>query len=250
MSDDETERPDEASLVVVPARPGPVTVLASSSARERDDLDELIDDFFPDVEGGPGAFDVVLGVVGVGLLAWAIFAEGPTAALVVGAIALGLGCVLPLRSAWRRVRRVRRDRGMTRLLNAGIPLNLSSDLSSRLVASHENVVGLVAAADPEIGFPALAATHGALVEVASLLRGRVPMSDEEMDYVSARVDAVTALEHELVAHFRAAAPEGAQPDTDAAYLLEARKELEALTPFNSVTQVDDVIADLRARRNE
>lgn len=251
MTDDERERPDDAALVVVPARPGPVTVLASTSTRERDDLDELIDDFFPDVEGGPGTFDAVLGVVGIGLLTWAVFAGGPTVALVVGAIALALGCVLPLRSAWRRMRRVRRDRVNAGLLNAGIPLNVSSDLSARLVASHENVVGLVATADPGIAFPALAATHGALVEVASLLRGRVPMSPEETEYVEKRVVAVSALEQELAAHLRSVTAAAAgDTDIDSVYLLDARNELEALTAFNSVTQVDDVIADLRARRGD
>lgn len=235
----------------MPARPGPVTTLAAKSRRDRDDLDDLIDDFFPDVEGGPGTFDAGLGVVGIGLLAWAVFANGPTWALVVGAIAVGLGCVLPIRSAWRSMRRVRSDRAKAGLLNEGIPLNVSSDLNARLVASHENVVVLVATADPGIGFPALAATHGALVEVASLLRGRVPMSSDEREYVEKRVVAVNALEEELAAHLRTApAAAAGETDTDSGYLLDARNEIEALAPFTSITQVDDVIADLRARRGD
>ena len=48
-------------FVVVPHRPGPLISLGERrSQRGRDDLDEIIDDFLPEVEERPGWFDAAL----------------------------------------------------------------------------------------------------------------------------------------------------------------------------------------------
>ena len=54
-SDDRGVAPDRRNFVVVPHRPGPLLSLDTGrSQRARDDLDELIDDLFPDVDERPG----------------------------------------------------------------------------------------------------------------------------------------------------------------------------------------------------
>ena len=43
---------------------------------------------------------------------------------------------------------------------------------------------------PELGDPAISAAHGALLEVASLLKGRAPTSEVELGYIDKRAAAV------------------------------------------------------------
>lgn len=113
-------RHDRRDFVVVPHRPGPLVSLGTSeSQRGRDDLDELIDDLFPDVDEHPGWVDAGLAVLGTGLLAWASIGEAPAVVTVIGVIALALGCILPIRAAWRRARQRLEHRRREGLLEKG-----------------------------------------------------------------------------------------------------------------------------------
>jgi hypothetical protein len=62
------ERPGGPRLVVVPKRPGPLLDIPTQTPRQRDDLDELLDDSFGEpTREGPGLFDIALILTGVAL---------------------------------------------------------------------------------------------------------------------------------------------------------------------------------------
>jgi hypothetical protein len=242
--------PDRRDFVVVPLRPGPLIALDTSrSQRGRDDLDELIDDLFPDVDERPGWFDAALAVVGAGLLAWAWMGEAPAVATVVGVIALALGCMLPIRAAWRRARERREHRRREGLLEQGVPIDVSSPAVAALVGAYEALLSLAKRSGPELGDPAISAAHGALLEVASLLKGRSPTSERELAYVNQRAAAVAELVGALGELSIGSASSHDDPsaiDPDA--LIEAREELDQIAPFNSVTRLEELIAQARTQR--
>ena len=68
---------DPSSVVIVPSRPGPLESLGGSE-RNRDEVDELLDDMFgePD-ERGPGVADAVLVVGGAGAVVGGLAASLP-----------------------------------------------------------------------------------------------------------------------------------------------------------------------------
>src|SRR4029078_12719494 len=80
---DDARLGNEGHFVLVPHVPGPL--LRPASARQRDELDDLVDDLFgePD-ERGPSAVDAVLVVAGLGLTAWAALSGPVVGWLVVG----------------------------------------------------------------------------------------------------------------------------------------------------------------------
>lgn len=65
-----TERSDgpagEGVHVVVPERPGPLIHLKGASGRDRDELDELVNEFRRDVDKPVGWFDVTIFSGGLG----------------------------------------------------------------------------------------------------------------------------------------------------------------------------------------
>ena len=232
----------------MPHRPGPLISLdASRSKRGPDDLDELVDSLFPEVDERPGWFDATLAIGGAVLLAWAWIGAAPGIVTVLGVAALALGCVLPLRAAWRRARQRRQRRRREGLLQPGVPLDVSAEGTAALVATYEDL--LVLLVGPGRGFddPAISAAHSALLEVASLLKGRTPTSQRQLDYVDKRTaalaDLVAAL-REIVSSSPAPSEDDASslhPDT----LVEAREELDRIAPFNSVTRLEELSAEAR-----
>lgn len=244
---------DGDDLVVVPHRPGPLVGLDEGRpGRERDDLDDLIDDLVPEVEVGAGWFDLALVAIGAGLLGWAALGTAPSIAAVAGAAALGLGVILPARTAWRRVPRRRDEQRRTALLGRGVPLAVSSAGVADLVHSYRELVRLAGRIAPAIATPALSAAHGAVAEVATLLGGRPPASDRELAYVEARREAVA----DLVATLRpladaagAGTPVATEdgPDLSAEAVLRAREELDDLAGSSSVARLDELTAELRDR---
>lgn len=244
---------DRRDLVVVPHRPGPLLwPERRRRQRQRDDLDDLIDDLFPEVDERPGWADAVLVLVGASLLTWRALGDPPVAVTVVGVIALLLGCTLPVRTAWRRSRQ-RRDRvRWNDLLTRGVALDGSSPAARRLVDAYEELLSLTTG--PRGGTldrSAVAAAHAALLEVASLLAGRAPRSDREVAYVSVRVRALD----ELVSVLReshgtaddAHAPR-ALPGADA--LVEAREELDQVSRISSVTRIEELVDEARIHRRD
>lgn len=244
--------PSRRDFVVVPHLPGPLVALDTSrSERSRDDLDELIDDLFPDVEEGPGLFDAVLVVVGAGLLGWAWIGDAPGVVAVLGAVALALGCILPIRATWRRARQRREHRHRDVLLEQGIPINVSSPGAAALVGAYEELRRLANRSGPEFADPAISAAHGALLEVASLLKGRSPTSEREVGYVDKRAAVITELAvalRELPTPTESPTDDAPHVDPDA--LIEAREELDQIAPFNSVTRLEELIAEARIQRRD
>lgn len=243
--------PESRNFVVVPHRPGPLISLDTTrSQRGRDDLDELIDDLFPDVEERAGLFDAALVAVGAGLLAWGWIGTAPTIVTVLGVVALALGCILPIRTAWRRARDRQLHRRREGLLEKGVPIEVLSAGSARLVGAYEDLLAFASRSGSELGDPAIAAAHCALLEVATLLKGRAPASESEVGYVDKRAVAVA----ELVGVLQEPPPARTAPSGDdvtalpADALIEAREELDQIAPFSSVNRLDELIAEARIQR--
>lgn len=220
---------DEGAVVFVPAAPGR---LVRPGRHSSDGLDDLIDELLPDTDEGPGATDVALLAGGAAVIAWTVFGSPPAVATVAGVGALGLGSILPLRSAWRWLSGRRRARhARLRIDDAGV---------ARLVAAYEALDGV-----PATTAEARAAAHGALLEVASLLDGRTPASDAERRYVGARVTAVEALVAALLELEAAGPAAGGAPAPE--LVVQAREELDALGGVSALSRLDDVTAEVRAR---
>jgi hypothetical protein len=213
--------------IVVPPVPGPL-VRPGGPRRERDDLDDVIDELFPDTDEPPGWFDAGL-LAGAGaLVAWAL-AGGPGWALVVGLACLALGVVLPARWLWRRAQR-----------SPGLALPTGDAAVARLVAAYDQLDELVAgAADP-----ARIAAHGAVAEVATLLDGCGVSSEVEREYVLARTAAIEDLAAALRQHPRPTDPGRLDPTLVA----RARNELDALTDGGSLARLADLTAEARDGR--
>jgi hypothetical protein len=230
---------DLRAAVIVPARPGPLVRLQDLE-RGRDDLDDLLDDVFgePD-ERGPGAVDAVLVVGGVGAIIAGQAASLPTVVTVCGAAAVGLGAVLPLRSLWRRVGSARRSGRLQSVLGDGVLLRSDHPGIEQLLASHERLLSGAArlASVPRARVHDVA--HGALLEVASLLGGRAPVAQVEVDYVAARTRALEDLAATI------ADPRVGDGEADRRRaLVEARHEVEQLTGSSSLTQASDLSREL------
>jgi hypothetical protein len=230
---------DLRSALVVPARPGPLVRLRDLE-RGRDELDELIDDVFGEADDrGPGPVDAVLVVGGLGAIIGGQAASLPTAVTVCGAAALGLGAVLPLRSLWRRVGSARRSSRLRSLLGDGLLLRTDHPAIEQLIAVHERLLSVAAplAKGPQARVHDVA--HAALLEVASLLGGRAPGAQVEVDYVGARTQALKTLAATV------ADPRVGDGDSDRRRLLvEARNEVEQLSGSSSLTEASDLAREL------
>lgn len=220
----------EDRFVIVPPKPGPL--VRPGTGKDRDGLDDLIDELLPDTDEGPGPTDAALVAGGGAVVAWALLGSPPAVATVAGVVVLGLGCILPLRWAWRWVAG-RRGAGA----GAGVLLRVDHDLLARLIAGYDAVDGLAATTGE-----ARAAAHGAVLEVASLLEGRTPASEGETRYVAARLSALEALVAAL-----GELDDGAAPALAPDLVVEAREELDALGGVSALSRLDDVTADIRAR---
>ncbi|HEY3140550.1 MAG TPA: hypothetical protein VGJ86_05450 [Acidimicrobiales bacterium] len=230
---------DQEIYVVVPRRPG--ALLRPDTPREtraRDDLDDLIDEVFPDTDEGPGWFDAGLVVAGAAALSWAVVTGKSAVLALVGAGLVGLGVVLPLRAVWNRAAQRRARRRRTALLDRGVPLDTSDPVVAELVAAFDRLVAL----EPELG---LAAAHGAVMDVASLLQGRPPSTTRQHEYIATR----TATIDRLTAALEDRADEVGSV-LDPALVLEAREELDRTTGLDSLKHLDDLIAEIKATRDE
>jgi hypothetical protein len=237
--------PEHRELVVVPHEPGALIPFAlSARPRQPDALDELIDDLFPAVEEHTGWFDVALVAVGAGLLGWAAVATAPTIAVVVGVLAVTLGCVLPARGAWRRARHARDRRRREHLLRQGILLDISSPATATLAHAYEELIALPPRCPPDIDDPSISAAHIAVQEVATLLRGRAPDTDREIEYIELRMAAVSR----LVAALRTQPTPGASREAQTDAVLDARAERDRFDALSSVARLEELTAEARIQR--
>lgn len=221
-------------VVVVPRMPGPlIRPDAGTAGGHRDDLDDLIDELLPDTAEGPGPLDAALLAGGTALVGWAAIGTPPAAAAVAGAVAIGLGSILPIRSAWRALTGRRR----AAVLAGGLPLQTLDPSVVRLVAAYDALDGVESTPGS-----ARAAAHGAVLEVATLLEGRTPLSERERNYVDVRATAV----QDLVWALRESDAGGAD-GLPGDLVVEAREELDALGGVSALSRLDDVTEEVRAR---
>ena len=228
------DRGGAGELIVVPPVPGPL-VRPDQPRRDRDELDEVIDELFPDSDEPPGWFDAGLLAAAAALIGWAL-AGGPGWALVVGLGCLALGVVLPARWLWRRARTARSARHA-----AGVPLPPLGDdpAVARLVQAYDSLGELVS----DDADPARIAAHGAVLEVATLLAGRPAGSAAEREYVTTRAAALEDLTGALRSRPLATGADRLDPTLVA----QARDELDALTGGGSLGRLTDLIAEARAQ---
>jgi len=215
--------------VVVPARPGPIVRLGDLM-RTRDEVDDALDDVFgqPD-DRGPGPVDAALLIGGVGAVVAGQAASLPTLVTIGGVIAVVLGAILPLRSLWRRVESGRHSRRLQAAIGDGVVLRADDPRVEELLAAHQGALDAAArlAVAPRARVAEVA--HAAVLEVASLLAGRAPAVETEIDYVSARVRAL----HDLAA--AAADPRAGDGERDRRQALaDARVEVERLAGGSSI----------------
>jgi hypothetical protein len=231
-------RPD-ARTALVPPTPGPL-VLPGRPQRARDDLDDLVDELFPETDEGPAWFDAALIAAGTGLVAWWLAGSGPGWALAAGLLGAALGAILPVRSAWRWVR----GRRLARVAGRGVVLRLDDPACARLAQAYGDLVdatggdGAAWAADP-----ARHASHGALLEVATLLGGHPAASDVERRYVAERALAI----ERLASAIRRRSVAEATPDP--ALVVAARRELDALTDGGTLARLAALAAEARRGRD-
>ena len=236
------ERPlgaDAEAAVIVPARPGPLVRLRDLD-RGRDEIDELLDDVFgePD-ERGPGLVDAVLVAGGLGAMIGGQLASLPVIVTVCGAAAIALGAVLPLRSVLRRAGSTQRSRRLRSLLGDGALLRIDHPTTEQLVAAHERLSRASESLAPVPRTRVEQVAHAALAEVASLLDGRAPGTQAEIDYVGARVAALESLVA-VVTHPRVGDGESDRRRA----IVEARREVEQLAGDSSLTAASDLSREL------
>jgi hypothetical protein len=107
-------------------------------------------------------------------------------------------------------------------------------------------------ADPDVSGPALAAAHGAVLEVATLCGGRAP-SQAELAYIERRADAIAALADSLAPPGPEASGGGGRPGVDAerpAAVVEARDELDLITGTSSVDRLQALAGEAGHRHGD
>lgn len=243
----------ERQIVVVPRTPGSLRVLDVGRAAKGDELDEIIDEVFgPSTDEGPGLFDVMLVASGVALLAWSwLSGGGPW--FIIGVTAIVLGVALPARSLLRATRERRIVQRQRRVLRAGHALDASDRTVGALVGSYDSLQQAATLPGVPAASAAVEAGHAALLEVASLLDGRPPLSEEERDYVERRTRAIRDLTAQIVRGSRAWSRARMRDDAGvtevarerAAAVARAREELEAGTGVGAVDELERLRARLR-----
>jgi hypothetical protein len=232
---DETGTARHAELLVVPYRPGALIELPSS--RQRDEIDDVLDDLFGEApRQAPGPFDAVLVLGGAALVVTTLVTDLPGWLTAVGLAALGFGLILPLHHAWTRTVRARALRRGRQVLGQGTPLDVSRPATRRLANAYRR---LERSAGSELGSEALESAHLALVEVAGLLRGRPPQSPGELRYVAERTEAIAGLADRLE---RPAVEEPPEPPVDENALrdsaVQALRDLEERTGSGSPASME------------
>jgi hypothetical protein len=243
--------PLRIDVVVVPRRPGPVIFLDDDRPRrERDDLDDLIDDLLPEVDEEPGWFDVALLLVGGGLLLWPWVGDVRPIVAAAGVVALCLGCVLPIRTGWRHAARRRAYSRRYGLLARGVLLDISSPNVAALVRAYDDLFRVAGGSSPWIGGQATPAAHVALMEVASMLGGHPPRSERQRAFIDQRGRAVADL-CDALRELPSPAPKTPSGDPfpiEPDVLVETWEGLDQISPFNSVTRIEAIIDEARLRR--
>jgi len=230
---------DPKSMVVVPARPGPLIRL-NKFDQGPDEVGEILDELFgePD-DRGPGPADAVMILGGTGAVVASQIVELPGFVFIGGVISAGLGAALPIRSLWRRVGSAHHSRKLRGLIGDGTILRIDHTSTSQLYNAHRGLVGAASSMDPEPRRRVLDIAHAAVVEVASLLDGGIPGDPAEVRYVEARTKALTDLTATVD---EIGVDKGGSEHRRA--IVEARDEVEQLTGSSSLTEAADLANEL------
>lgn len=232
----DAKRSEAPAIVVVPRRAG--QLIEPRGERGPGEVDALLDEMFGETPSdGAGTFDVVLVTSGAGLIAATALAELSGELAVVGAAMIALGLVLPVRDVVSRFAVRRRTGRVEGQVREGHPLDVTQPSTRRLVELYRGLHRDAAAED--LGPDALEAAHLALVEVAGLLQGRPP-SGAEVEYVSARIDALETLQAALRAS--AAAREHGRAEHEAQVRDASVAAIRALEDAAGATSVDRIEA--------
>jgi len=184
--------------VIVPRAPGPLVAPEDLALGSRDELDEMVRELFGDpIEENPGRLDAVLVIVGVAVMGWSLLFNHSTGLLVLGVIVLLLGLALPLSSARRKLAGRRAAERSKLLAAAGTPLDATHPSVINLVRAYDDLSAIAARSGRATSGEGLEAGHLAMTEVASLLQGRRPEVEEQVDYINIRATAIRRLERAL-----------------------------------------------------
>ena len=257
LSKVETDPPSDGSherrLVLVPRTAGPLRPLDARRGKSGDDLDVLIDEVFgPSTDEGPGVFDAALVVAGLVLIMWSWLAGGSGPWIGIGIVAIILGIALPARSAFRLARARRVARREERALSTGLALDVSDPSVGTLAGSYGALVHAAGLPGVTNGREVIDAGHAAVLEVASLLGGRPPLTDEERAYVDRRTQAIRDLTAQLSRtnqvwrRSRLHDPEDVTQEArdHAAAVAKAREELESATGSSAVDELERLRASI------
>lgn len=252
--DVDAAEPGPRRLVVVPVTPGPLRPVDAGRRPDGDELDEIIEDMFgPSTDEGPGLFDLALIAIGAGLVAWSWISGGGGPWFVIGIVVIVLGIALPARSIVRAARARRVARAERRILGSGHALDISDPAVGTLAGSYDGLVHAAGLPGVRNGQAAIEAGHAAVLEVASLLQGRPPLTEDERAYIERRTQAIRDLAALLMRTSRAWQRAKMRDDVDvtadarrrAAAVAKAREELEATTGVGAVEEIERLREQLR-----
>ena len=172
---------------------------------------------------------------------------------IIGITAIVLGVALPARSIVRATREQRFVRRQRRVLRTGRALDASDATVGALVGSYDSLQHAASLPGVPVSSAAVEAGHAALLEVASLLDGRPPLSNEEREYVERRTRAIRDLTAQIIRGSRAWQRARMRDDADvtegarerAAAVARAREELETGTGVGAVDELERLRARLR-----
>ncbi len=231
----------------VPRTPGELTPVDLRRHRQRDELDVMVDELFgAPTDERPGRLDAALIGIGVAILVWWLISREGNGVLFFGIAVLLIGSVLPLRGVRRRILQRRAARANEALQGAHDVLDAADPAVLDLATAYEELAATAKRSGVSHASEALAAGHQAVAEVASLLAGRSPIVEGEVEYVRKRTDAVRALASELQrSHVAALESEGLRLGQEqrehqlrASAMAAARGELDALDPADSIDELD------------
>ncbi len=184
---------EPGEVVYVPRQPGPLISMPEPS-RGSDEIDEILDEVFGRDDGrGPSATDAVLVAAGVGAIGVGQLADLAPWVTVVGAGLVGLGAILPIRSALHRVRQRRHRARTSSVIGDGIALRQDDPTLVRIAQLHDRVLDTSDRLVPDVRERVATVTHALVEEVATLLDGNVPAGAAEVEYVEARATALSDL---------------------------------------------------------
>lgn len=185
--------PTDHDVVYVPRRPGPLTRTPTRS-EQPDEIDGVLDELFGEEDtSGPTATDAILVAGGVAAVAAGQATDLPAGVTVVGFGMVGLGVILPMQAAFRRLTDRRHRSRVSRLAGDGIALRLDDETLAELAQQYEHLLTMSDHLVSDVQQRIRQVAHSLVEEVATLLDGQLPAGPAEFEYVRARADSLATL---------------------------------------------------------